>query len=367
MFGKKNDDQNEDSYTLEVREALKAVRDPAFKGDIITLGFVSDIAVADNTIRATITLPTPSGPIRDSILKQAEAALQGLGWGMDTKIEMKVAGGAAEAAKPRIHNIIAVASGKGGVGKSTVSVNLALALAAQGRRVGILDADIYGPSVPHMLGAALQRPVTTQVMGKEMLVPIERHGLKLMSMGFLVDPDKPTIWRGPMVHGALKQFFTDVVWGELDDLVIDLPPGTGDAQLTMTQQVPVTGAVVVTTPQDVAMIDARKAFNMFRETNVPVLGIVENMSVFCCPSCGHESPIFGEGGAERWAQQSGVDFLGRIPIHISIREHGDDGRPAVIASDVPAQVTDAFKGVAQQVIVNADKDRPSDRPLKLEL
>ncbi|MEZ6195275.1 MAG: Mrp/NBP35 family ATP-binding protein [Planctomycetota bacterium] len=365
MFGKKKNDDALPPFVREATDALRAVRDPAFKADVVTMGFVSDVAVGEGRISARITLPTPSGPIRDNVRKQAEEALRGLGWDMEIAIEMKVAGQAAAEAAPRIRNVIAVASGKGGVGKSTVAVNLALALKARGRRVGVLDADIYGPSIPHMLGAALQRPVTSQVMGKDMLVPVERQGLRLMSMGFLVDADKPVIWRGPMVHGALKQFFTDVIWDELDDLVIDLPPGTGDAQLTMVQSVPVTGAVIVTTPQDVAMIDARKAFNMFRETNVPVLGIVENMSVFCCPNCDHETPIFGEGGAARWADQTGVPFLGRIPIHIAIREHGDDGRPAFVAPDTPEPIRAAFTSIAGEVLTQADTNRPPEKQLSL--
>lgn len=272
-----------------------------------------------------------------------------------------------EAEAPKM-NIIAVASGKGGVGKSTIAVNLAYALARNGARVGLLDADIYGPSVPHMLGLKNEKPAATTVDGKQLISPITFEGVKVMSMGFLVETEKPTIWRGPMVHSAVQQFFNNVDWGDLDHLVIDLPPGTGDVQLTMVQSVTVTGAVVVTTPQDVAMIDARKAFNMFRDTNVPVLGIVQNMSVFVCPDCGHEAHIFGDGGAARWATETGTTLLGDIPLNLSIRHHGDTGGPAILSSDTDPTAIGALTDLAANVTTELEKRRAlSVRQLSLDL
>lgn len=241
--------------------------------------------------------------------------------------EAMAAGAAGEAGVGRIAKIIAVASGKGGVGKSTTAINLACALSRIGRRVGLLDADIYGPSLPRMLGTR-ESPKSG---GGQTVLPLEAYGLKAMSMGFLVPEDEPVVWRGPMVMGALNQMLKDVLWGELDILVVDMPPGTGDAQLTMAQQVKLAGAVIVSTPQDIALLDARKGLNMFRKTNVPVLGIIENMAMFVCPNCGHHSPIFGHGGARAEAARMQVDFLGEIPLEISIRQAADAGYPLVIS------------------------------------
>jgi ATP-binding protein involved in chromosome partitioning len=227
---------------------------------------------------------------------------------------------------PGVKAIIAVASGKGGVGKSTTAVNLALGLSAQGKKVGILDADIYGPSMPRLLGISDKPTAEGRV-----LKPLEAYGIKVMSMGFLVEEDAPMIWRGPMVISALTQMLREVAWGELDVLVVDMPPGTGDAQLTMAQQVPLAGAVIVSTPQDIALIDARKGLNMFRKVNVPILGIIENMSYFLCPSCGERSDIFGHGGAQDEARRLGVPFLGEVPLHMDIRRHSDGGTPIVVS------------------------------------
>ncbi|MFO1072565.1 MAG: iron-sulfur cluster carrier protein ApbC [Geminicoccaceae bacterium] len=251
---------------------------------------------------------------------------------------------AGEPLVPGVAAIIAVASGKGGVGKSTTAVNLAMGLAAIGQRVGLLDADIYGPSLPRMVGIS-GRPQT--VDGKK-LQPMESHGVKVMSMGFLVDEDAPMIWRGPMVQSALQQMLGDVAWGQLDVLVVDMPPGTGDAQLTMAQRVPLAGAVIVSTPQDIALLDARKAINMFKKVDVPVLGLVENMSYFCCPNCGHRSEIFAHGGARACAAQYGVDFLAEIPLELRVRETSDDGRPIVV-SEPGHPVAEAYRGLALTV------------------
>lgn len=245
---------------------------------------------------------------------------------------------------PHIKHIIAVASGKGGVGKSTVAVNLAVALAQQGHKVGLMDADIYGPSAPMMLG--LQgRPKVVD----EKLQPHEAYGLKVMSMGFLVEEDKPMIWRGPMIQTALRQFLQDVNWGDLDILIVDMPPGTGDAQLTMAQKVPLSGAVIVSTPQDIALLDARKGLNMFRQVGVSVFGIIENMSIYICPECGHEEHIFGHGGAEREARKLGCNFLGAIPLHKDIREHADRGQPVV--GHVPEYAV-VYEGIAATILQN---------------
>jgi ATP-binding protein involved in chromosome partitioning len=245
---------------------------------------------------------------------------------------------------PGVAAIVAVASGKGGVGKSTVTTNLALGLATLGLRVGILDADIYGPSQPRMLGIS-GRPNSPD--GKT-LTPLENYGVKCMSMGFLVPEDSPMIWRGPMVSSALQQMLRDVAWGELDVLLVDMPPGTGDAQLSMSQQVPLAGAVIVSTPQDIALLDARKGLNMFRKVDVPVLGIVENMSLFVCPNCGHESHIFSHGGARLEAEKLGVEFLGEVPLDIEIRETSDSGRPIVVSKPDSAHAK-TFVAIAERI------------------
>lgn len=267
--------------------------------------------------------------------------------------------------KPKIledvKSVVAVASGKGGVGKSTVATNLALALASDGSSVGLMDADIYGPSIPLMLGINKPPSVTPE----RKLIPLERYGLKLVSMGFLTNDESPIIWRGPMVHGIVQQFLSDVLWGELDYLIIDLPPGTGDAQLTLTQVAPLSGAVIVTTPQDVALLDARKGLKMFEQVNVRVLGIVENMSTFVCPHCGKQTDIFSTGGGEQCAKELGVPFLGRIPIDPAIRECGDTGKPIVAAQPEHA-VSKAFAEIARGLVGPLEKIRqatPLDLPL----
>lgn len=251
---------------------------------------------------------------------------------------------------PGVKHIIAVASGKGGVGKSTTSVNLALALLAEGARVGILDADIYGPSQPQMLGIGQQRPEIVTVNGQQKMQPIRAHGLQSISMGYLVTEETPMLWRGPMATGALQQLLVQTAWDNVDYLVVDMPPGTGDIQITLAQKVPVTGAVIVTTPQDIALLDAKKAIEMFRKVNVPVLGVVENMAIHVCSQCGHAEPIFGEGGGARIAQDYGTSLLGSLPLDLSIRQQVDVGNPSVAAAP-DSTISQHYRAIARQVIV----------------
>ncbi|MEQ9608862.1 MAG: iron-sulfur cluster carrier protein ApbC [Kiloniellaceae bacterium] len=353
-----------------VLAALKTVKEPGKGQDIVSLGMISGLIVKDGNVGFAIEVDPRQGAAMEPLRKAAEKVVHDLqGVTSVTAVltaERAAPSGAGQAAPqgqaskqgagqgapkgpggtmiPGIRSIVAVASGKGGVGKSTVTTNLALALAQQGLKVGILDADIYGPSQPRMLGIS-GRPSSPD--GK-ILNPMENYGIKCMSMGFLVAEDTPMIWRGPMVQSALQQMLRDVAWGELDVLLVDMPPGTGDAQLTMAQQVPLTGAVIVSTPQDIALLDARKGLNMFRKVDVPVLGIVENMSVFVCPNCGHESHIFSHGGARREADKLGMEFLGEIPLHIEIRETSDGGRPVVV-SNPDAPNAKAFTAIAKRV------------------
>jgi ATP-binding protein involved in chromosome partitioning len=262
---------------------------------------------------------------------------------------------------PGVKSAVAVASGKGGVGKSTVATNLALALSGTGASVGVMDADIYGPSIPLMLG--IQQ--TPSVTSDRKLIPLERFGLKLVSMGFLTDDESPVIWRGPMVHGIVQQFLTDVLWGEIDYLIIDLPPGTGDAQLTLTQLCPLAGAVIVTTPQDVALLAARKGLKMFEAVNVPVLGIIENMSFFLCPHCGKQTDIFSSGGGERCAADLKIPFLGPIPLDATVRECGDAGKP-IVAAHADHPVSEAYRGIARTLAEQLEAIRraqPLDLPI----
>lgn len=359
-----------------VIEKLRTVNGPDFSGNIVDLGLVSDIFIADSKVFFSITVPAARAQELEPLRAAAERAVKAIpgvagavvaltaekkGGGMEAAVPPRPAPRPAPAAPrpapqapashsqgkrgvPGISSIIAVASGKGGVGKSTTAVNLALGLAANGLRVGVLDADIYGPSMPRLLGIK-GRPET--VDGK-ILKPMERYGLKVMSMGFLVDEETPMIWRGPMVMSALTQMLREVAWGELDVLVVDMPPGTGDAQLTMAQQVPLAGAVIVSTPQDLALIDARKGLNMFRKVDVPLLGIVENMSYFLAPDTGKRYDIFGHGGARKEAERLGVPFLGEVPLTMNIRETSDAGAP-VVASEPNGPQAAIYKEIAAKV------------------
>ncbi len=319
----------------QVLNALRQVKDPDLHRDIVDLGFVKELTIAGGQVRFVVELTTPACPVKDRLRDEAQKVVLAIPGVTDVHVTMtaNTRGRTLEHQRmlPGVKNPIAVASGKGGVGKSTTAVNLALALRRTGATVGLLDADIYGPSIPIMLGIN-ERP---SMIGQRLL-PIDRYGLKVMSMGFLITESTPVVWRGPMVHQILQQFLTQVEWGTLDYLVIDLPPGTGDAQLTLTQSAPLAGAVIVTTPQDVALVDAVKGLQMFNKVNVPVLGIVENMSYFLCPHCSERSEIFGHGGGRRKATELGVPFLGEIPIVGAIREGGDNGQPVVVADPTSA-------------------------------
>ncbi len=356
----------------DVLAALKRVRDPERGGDLVSLGMVQGVQVREGHVAFAIEVERERGPRLEPLRRAAEKAIEALPGGLSVSAVLTAeappqrqappqrpgrATPPAQPLVPGVRAIVAVASGKGGVGKSTTAANLALGLAAIGRTVGVLDADIYGPSMPRMLGIS-GRP--RMIEGKR-LAPLENYGIKCMSMGFLVDEETPMIWRGPMVMSALQQMLRDVEWGELDVMVVDLPPGTGDAQLTMAQQVPLAGAVIVSTPQDIALLDARKGLNMFRKVDVPVLGIVENMSYFLCPHCGQRSDIFSHGGARREAERLGVDFLGELPLDIAIRETSDGGRPIVV-SDPASPHAKAYREIAERVWTKlAAAGRPAPR------
>ena len=314
-----------------VLEALKVVRDPDLHKDIVSLGFVKTVHIDGDAVGVDIELTTPACPVRDELKQAAVYAIRSMVPGVKT-VTVEMSSRVTQhdhrqktTVLPGVKNTIAVASGKGGVGKSTVSVNLAVALAKEGARVGLVDADVYGPSIPLMMGITGRPAIHNQ-----RLQPLENHGVKVMSIGFLVDPMQAVIWRGPMASGAVKQFMTDVDWGELDYLIFDLPPGTGDIQLTLVQTIPLTGAVIVTTPQDISLADARKGYVMFEKVQVPVLGLIENMSYYVCRHCGQREEIFDNGGGRRAAEELGVPFLGEIPIYTSIRVSGDAGKPAVL-------------------------------------
>jgi len=349
-----------------VLDALRVVRDPDLHKDIVALGFIKDLRIDGGRVAFSIQLTTPACPVKDLMRDQAHAAVSQVPGVTEVAIQMTAAVRAAasiEAGRqpiPGVKNVIAVGAGKGGVGKTTVSVNLAIALARLGSRVGIIDGDVYGPNVPIMLG--IQTQLGTD---GEKIVPAEKHGLQIVSMGFLTDDDAPVIWRGPMLHGVINQFFRDVRWGDLDYLIVDMPPGTGDVALSLSQNVPVSGAIVVTTPQTVSIADTRRAVRMYEKLKVPVLGVIENMSHYVCRSCGHEADIFGKGGGEKFAEQMGTPFLGRVPLYEPIRIGADAGMPIVV-SEPDSPPARAFVRAAEQAAAQvsiAAFSRPRTIPL----
>ena len=321
-----------------VLDALKVVRDPDLNRDIVSLGFIKNLSIDGGRVAFTIELTTPACPVKDQMRDQARAAVLQLPGVSSVDVQMSAMVREAVGAEggrqpiPGVKNVIAVGAGKGGVGKTTVAVNLALALAKCGGKVGMIDGDIYGPNVPIMLGMKAEL-----ITDGQKIVPAEKYGLQVISMGFLTKDDAPIIWRGPMLHGALQQFFRDARWKDLDYLIVDMPPGTGDVALSLSQTVPVAGSIVVTTPQQVSLADTRRAVAMYKKLNIPPIGLIENMSYFSCPNCQHEADIFGHGGGERLAEELGVPFLGRLPIYQPIREGSDSGVPLVISEpDSPA-------------------------------
>ena len=356
LFSRGNGDKLSEQLVLR---ALGSVQEPELGGDLVSRKMIKDLRVEGDSVRFTVELTTPACPLKDQIRDECEAALERMAGvpkanvSIDFSAQVRPRGGVLDkAAIPGVSHVIAVAAGKGGVGKSTVAVNLAVALAQEGAQVGLLDADIYGPSIPLMMGARGQQPAAaTAANGQPVMIPIEAYGIKMISVGFLVDDSQPVIWRGPMVSQLLRQFLYQVDWGQLDYLIIDMPPGTGDVALTLAQSlqnVGLTGVVTVTTPQSVATLDVLKSMEMFKKVNVPLLGIIENMAYFLAPDTGARYDIFGSGGAARLAEQIGIPLLGQIPLGISVREGGDSGRPAV-TSDMPDGYGDVFRDVARQL------------------
>jgi ATP-binding protein involved in chromosome partitioning len=352
----------------EILDALAKVTEPESGKDIVSAGLVKGLQIKDGHIGFSIEVDPKRGAELEPMRKLAEEVVYDIKGVISATVvltaETAQGGGAGAPGDnapggpppggpapkigtpdllPGVKSIVAVASGKGGVGKSTTAVNLALGLAAAGHKIGLMDADIYGPSMPRMMGISGQ-PSSSD--GKN-LDPMENYGIKVMSMGFMVEEDTPMIWRGPMVQSALEQMLRDVNWGELDVLIVDMPPGTGDAQLTMAQRVPLTGAIIVSTPQDIALLDARRGLNMFRKVDVPVLGLIENMSYFTCPHCGERSEIFSHGGARAEADKLGMDFLGEIALHMDIRKTSDSGRPIVV-SDPDSEYAKAYRAIADK-------------------
>jgi ATP-binding protein involved in chromosome partitioning len=347
----------------DILTALSRVEDPDLKRDLITLGMVKDIKTSNEKVSFTVVLTTPACPLKEKIRMDCEEAVRKV-VGPLVNIEINMTSSVTSLRDnaqllPGVKNIIAIASGKGGVGKSTVTSNLAVALAKAGAKVGLIDADIYGPSIPTMFNCEHEQPLVKQVNGKNVIIPIEQYGVKLISIGFLAPPDSAVVWRGPMASSALKQFFSDTDWGNLDYLLIDLPPGTSDIHLTMVQTVPVTGAVIVTTPQKVALADANKGLSMFKQPqiNVPILGVVENMAYFTPEELpDHKYYIFGKDGGRNLAEKHNVPLLGQIPLVQSIRESGDSGLPAVLKDGVTAEAFQQLaETLARQVAIRNDK------------
>ena len=354
------------AVTVEnVQTVLSSIMNPDTQSDLMTCASIKNLSVSDNNIHVDVVLGYPAKSqfqaIKDLVVSQLKkiADVKNIEVNVSSDI---VAHTVQRGVKllPGVKNIIAVASGKGGVGKSTTAVNLALALSAEGASVGILDADIYGPSLPMMLGIS-GRP---ESKAENTIEPMEGHGLQASSIGFLINEDSPMVWRGPMVTSALEQLLRQTRWRDLDYLIVDMPPGTGDIQLTLSQKVPVTGAVIVTTPQDIALLDARKGLKMFEKVGVPIIGIVENMSTYICPSCGHEEHVFGSGGGQKMCSDYGADFLGSLPLNISIREQSDAGRPTVVA-EPDGPISMVYQQIARQIairIAGLAKDMSSKFP-----
>jgi ATP-binding protein involved in chromosome partitioning len=346
------------STETSVKKFLNSIELEAISRPLGKIGRVLNVSNTGDQVSATIELGIPADSVLQSIRAQIEAALRAEtgAKSVDVDISTKIRSHAVQGnlkPVPGIKNIIAIASGKGGVGKSTVAVNVALALSREGASVGVLDADIYGPSQPHMLGLTGEQPISED--GKSML-PLMGHGLQVMSIGFLVDPDQPMIWRGPMVTSALNQLMYQTTWSDLDYLIVDMPPGTGDIQLTLSQKVPVSGAVIVTTPQNIATLDARKGLAMFKKVSIPVLGVVENMSTHICASCGHEEAIFGTGGADKMVTDFEIPLLGRLPLDARIREQTDSGLPTVIA-EPDSDIAAAYRRAAWQIAAAQESQR----------
>jgi len=354
------------AVTVEnVQTVLSSIMNPDTQSDLMACASIKNLSVSDNNIHVDVVLGYPAKSqfqaIKDLVVSQLKkiAGVKNIEVNVSSDI---VAHTVQRGVKllPGVKNIIAVASGKGGVGKSTTAVNLALALSAEGASVGILDADIYGPSLPMMLGIS-GRP---ESKAENTIEPMAGHGLQASSIGFLINEDSPMVWRGPMVTSALEQLLRQTRWRDLDYLIVDMPPGTGDIQLTLSQKVPVTGAVIVTTPQDIALLDARKGLKMFEKVGVPIIGIVENMSTYICPSCGHEEHVFGSGGGQKMCSDYGVDFLGSLPLNISIREQSDAGRPTVVA-EPDGPISMVYQQIARQIairIAGLAKDMSSKFP-----
>lgn len=340
-----------------IEAALQTVNDPTLKQNLVVLNAIEAIVIENDQVTVQLCLGYPAESIVNELaaaVNDAVSAVPGVNRvavEIDWQIPASPAANAQQAI-PGVKNIIAVASGKGGVGKSTTAVNLALALAKEGARVGILDADIYGPSQHHMLGVGERRPqIVAGTNGGQMMLPIAAHGIQSISMGYLVTEQTPMVWRGPMVSGALQQLLMQTQWDNLDYLIIDMPPGTGDIQITLAQKVPVTGAVIVTTPQDIALLDAKKGIEMFRKVNVPVLGVIENMALHICSNCNHAEPIFGAGGGERIAQEYQTELLGSLPLDITIRETTDSGKPSV-AADADSTISLSYRAIARRLSAN---------------
>ena len=342
----------------QIRTALSTVKYPGFSRDIISFGLIKSVAVSEGRVTVEISLATRDANVPRQIQEEAERAIRAIAGVTGVKLNFDIkdppaAAGAAAAtsAIPGVKHVVAIASGKGGVGKSTVSANLAVALSKAGAKVGLCDCDLYGPSIAHMFGTS-ERPYATET---NEIIPIRHQGLQLMSMGFLLDDDSPVIVRGPMATRYTQQFIRQCAWEDLDVLILDLPPGTGDIQLTIVQTVALTGAVIVTTPQEVALIDARKAVGMFGKVNVPILGLIENMSHFVCPNDGNIYHIFGQGGGEREAKKMNVPLLGQIPLEIHLRESGDEGRPIALQDPATSAASKSFADIAEKLLAIIQK------------